>query len=60
MAIDPVCGMDIDEEKASARTAYDGETFYFCSQDCKREFLEEPEIYVELLVELLEGAVGQG
>lgn len=38
MAIDPICGMTVDE--ASARSGErDGKTFYFCSEHCRRTFL---------------------
>ena len=38
MAIDPICGMKVDE--ATARSAErDGQTFYFCSEHCRQKFL---------------------
>src|SRR6056297_2054502 len=37
---DPVCGMRADDSGPSAR--YDGETYYFCSETCKRAFENEP------------------
>ncbi|MGH9345419.1 MAG: heavy metal translocating P-type ATPase [Terriglobia bacterium] len=37
MVRDPVCGMQVDERKAS-RSERDGETYYFCSTGCKRKF----------------------
>ena len=38
MAIDPICGMTVDE--ATARSAErDGQTFYFCSEHCRQKFL---------------------
>ncbi|MCX5870168.1 MAG: heavy metal translocating P-type ATPase [Deltaproteobacteria bacterium] len=41
MAIDPICGMTVDE--ASALSAErDGQTIYFCSDDCRQKFLSEP------------------
>ncbi len=46
MAIDPVCGMKIDEHDAPATTEYEGVTYCFCSQVCKQAFLEEPQRYV--------------
>lgn len=49
-AKDPVCGMDVDEKKAAAigRTAeHDGHTYYFCSDECKRSFQENPGRYVD-------------
>src|SRR5437016_2327805 len=40
MAIDPICGMTVDEAKAlhAERT---GQTFYFCSEHCRKKFLAE-------------------
>src|SRR5262249_7502734 len=43
---DPVCGMLIDEKKAAAKTQYEGQTYYFCSQECKDAFMKSPEAYV--------------
>ena len=38
MAIDPICGMTVDE--ATARNAArDGQTVYFCSEHCRQKFL---------------------
>lgn len=39
-AIDPICGMTVIS--ASARSAErDGKTFYFCSEGCRRKFVEQ-------------------
>ena len=46
MAKDPVCGMDIDERKASATSRYKGQTYYFCSKGCKAAFDKEPDKFV--------------
>jgi len=38
MAIDPICGMTVDE--ATGRSAErDGQTVYFCSEHCRQKFL---------------------
>ncbi len=42
---DPVCGMEIDSEKAFARREHGGQTFYFCSQDCVSKFDANPHDY---------------
>jgi len=42
----PVCGKQVDERKAPARTNYQGQDHHFCSQDCKRKFDEHPTRYV--------------
>ena len=46
MAIDPVCGMSVDENTAPAKATYQGQTYYFCSTDCKMKFEREPEKYL--------------
>jgi P-type Cu+ transporter len=38
MAIDPVCGMTVNEATAR-RAERDGETFYFCSEHCRQKFV---------------------
>jgi len=43
VAKDPVCGMDVDERKASATSEYRGRTYYFCSKGCKTAFDKDPE-----------------
>jgi RND family efflux transporter MFP subunit len=48
-AEDPVCGMQVDEQRAAAagRTAdHGGTTYYFCADECKRRFLENPGRFV--------------
>lgn len=49
---DPVCGMDVTFETAQARSEYNGQTYYFCSIDCKETFDREPEKYVRQEEEL--------
>jgi YHS domain-containing protein len=46
MAKDPVCGMDVDEKTAAAKSEYKGQTYYFCALGCKESFDKEPEKYV--------------
>jgi YHS domain-containing protein len=50
MAFDPVCGVPVNEQSAQPEeeytTEYNGEKFYFCSEDCKRIFEEMPPNYV--------------
>jgi P-type Cu+ transporter len=38
MAIDPICGMTVDEATALSAER-DGQTFYFCCEHCRRKFL---------------------
>lgn len=45
MAKDPVCGMQVSEATASAKTEWAGKTYYFCSPACKATFEKNPEKY---------------
>jgi P-type Cu+ transporter len=40
MAKDPICGMAVDEA-SGLRAERDGQTFYFCSEHCRRTFLAQ-------------------
>jgi membrane fusion protein, copper/silver efflux system len=45
---DPVCGMEVDEGKATAaghRREYRGKIYYFCSDQCQRDFDKSPGSY---------------
>jgi YHS domain-containing protein len=42
MVKDPICGMEVDEEKAKFKVEYRGKTYYFCSAMCKERFEEKP------------------
>lgn len=42
---DPVCGMVIDDKSAVGSSQYQGQTYYFCSTDCKSEFDAAPSDY---------------
>jgi len=44
---DPVCGMTIDSETAAGRTVYEGQEYFFCSTQCKRQFDQSPAKYHE-------------
>ncbi|TAJ28990.1 MAG: heavy metal translocating P-type ATPase, partial [Nitrospirae bacterium] len=43
MAIDPVCGMTVDEQKAPAKTVHKDVVYYFCAPGCKRTFEADPD-----------------
>ena len=45
MARDPVCGMDVDEKKARAKSEHMGKTYYFCAPGCKKAFDQNPGKY---------------
>ncbi len=45
MAKDPVCGMEVDEKTAAAKSEHMGKTYYFCAPACKKAFDENPAKY---------------
>src|SRR5262249_31164 len=42
---DPVCGMRLNKSSAAAQAAYWGQTFYFCTDRCRRKFGAAPDHY---------------
>jgi YHS domain-containing protein len=48
MAIDPVCGMEVEKATAAATSEYEGQTYYFCAPGCKQAFDKDPEKYAGL------------
>lgn len=44
-AIDPVCGMKVEESDAPDKLDHEGTTYYFCSTDCRQEFEANPGDY---------------
>ncbi|HEY1304417.1 MAG TPA: YHS domain-containing protein [Vicinamibacterales bacterium] len=47
MQTDVVCGMRVDPVDAPAKSAHKGQTFYFCSTECKKKFEADPERYLK-------------
>lgn len=47
MSKDLVCGMNVDERKAAAKTDHEGKAYYFCSAGCKNAFQTDPEKYIK-------------
>ncbi|HEV2127928.1 MAG TPA: YHS domain-containing protein [Thermomicrobiales bacterium] len=60
---DPVCGRTIDTESAAARADYNGQTWWFCSERCHREFVTSPQQHSDRLLPttcpICGGEVGQ-
>src|SRR5215475_2895637 len=46
MRNDPVCGMAVDPATAAGNFDYEGETYYFCHQNCLRKFSAAPQSYL--------------
>jgi YHS domain-containing protein len=49
--VDLVCGMRINPYEALAQSTYRGETYYFCSQECKDKFDKQPQKYLQQVPE---------
>jgi YHS domain-containing protein len=47
MAIDPVCGMNLEENRAEFKTQFAGKKYFFCSEECQQEFESRPEEFAE-------------
>jgi Cu+-exporting ATPase len=39
--------MEVNPASAEAQSEYEGQTFYFCSQECKRKFDANPQQYLD-------------
>ena len=46
MELDPVCGMNVDAEKAKAKVEHGGKSYYFCCGGCAQKFQAAPEKYL--------------
>ncbi len=42
---DPVCGMEVEPEKAAVSRNFNGQKFSFCSENCANQFTNHPEKY---------------
>lgn len=56
MAIDPVCGMTVDEGAAAGSAVHAGKTWYFCSPKCQHEFEANPARYAGVSVAATEAS----
>ena len=48
-ALDPVCRMQVEIDRAAATASYGGAIQFFCSLECSQIFAKAPELYVEVL-----------
>jgi Cu+-exporting ATPase len=44
-ATDPVCGMTVEPSNTAIKDTHAGVTYYFCSQACHDQFLDDPDHY---------------
>ena len=47
MAIDPVCGMQVDTETTPNKLEHEGTAYYFCSRGCMLDFQDEPAKFLD-------------
>lgn len=47
LVIDPVCGMEVESSSAPAQSQYEGQTYSFCSVECREKFEANPKDYVK-------------
>ncbi len=45
--IDPVCGMNVPPGKRDLVAEYQGSSYYFCAEACRKAFEKNPEKYLE-------------
>jgi P-type Cu+ transporter len=43
---DPICGMNVEPERAAGHVEHGGTNYYFCSKGCVQRFEQSPEKYV--------------
>lgn len=48
VTFDPVCGMEVDPEKAAGKVDYQGRPYFFCNPGCLEAFIREPSKYAVL------------
>ena len=46
IAIDPVCGMEVETDGAQLTYEYKGTVYYFCSRGCLLDFKDDPEHFL--------------
>jgi Cu+-exporting ATPase len=47
MPRDPVCGAILDDKTSKFKITYEGETYHFCSLNCKKRFKRNPMKFVK-------------
>ena len=60
MAVDPVCGMNVAMKEGAVTTEYEGKTYYFCSEQCRDQFMEDPAAHMSEEGMMEEGTMHEG
>ena len=45
-ATDPICLMKVNIDEKTLSYEYKGKPYYFCSENCKEQFKQDPEKYL--------------
>lgn len=48
MTTDPVCEATVDEQESEFKTQFAGKRYFFCSEECRKEFEDRPADYLEI------------
>jgi Cu+-exporting ATPase len=46
-AKDPICKMEVDEQKAAGKSEHKGHEYFFCSKMCQQKFDRDPDRYAD-------------
>ncbi len=46
IAIDPVCGMEVDTATSELSLEHEGTTYWFCGRGCLLDFKDDPDAYL--------------
>jgi Cu+-exporting ATPase len=46
IAIDPVCGMEVDTTTSELSFDYEGTTYWFCGKGCLLDFQDDPTAFL--------------
>lgn len=52
MQTGPVCGMQVDEQKAAPQSVFKDKTYFFCARSCKVQFEQSLEEFLSQLKEI--------
>jgi Cu+-exporting ATPase len=47
IAIDPVCGMEVETDTSDLKLEHEGMTYWFCGKGCLLEFRDDPATYLD-------------
>jgi Cu+-exporting ATPase len=47
IAIDPVCGMEVDTTTSQLSFEHDGVTYWFCGRGCLLDFSDDPAAFLD-------------